>query len=96
MPMDKIKIGNKLLDHGFSAADKGFGYLIDAVDHYRIGMPIGNVYAYVAGINGSKPTRIERCIRSTKEKNQAFKHLDNRELVARLSWNIAEQETSHV
>lgn len=90
--MDKVKIGNKLLDLGFSVSDKGFGYLIDAVSVYEFGMPIMNVYARVAKINGSEPTRVERCIRHSKEKIEAFKHLDNRELIARLKWNLKAEE----
>ena len=90
--MNRIVVGNKLLDHGFSAADKGFTYLIEAVDIYKPGMSMMNVYDHIAKINGSKPQRIERCIRSTKEKTEAFKHLDNRELIARLKWNLEAQE----
>jgi len=90
--MDRITIGNKLLELGFSAADRGFEYTIEAVRVYEPGMTMGTVYGMVAGKFNVEPSNAERCIRNAKEKTAAFKNLTNRELIARIRWNLEAKE----
>jgi len=86
--MDRITIGNRLLDFGFNPANLGFEYLIEAISIYKTGMPMGEVYGAVAKKFNTTPTRAERCMRHSREKTEAYKNMDNREMIARFKFNL--------
>lgn len=90
--MDRINVGNKLLDHGFSPATKGFEYLADAIVIYKLGEPIGPVYDQIAEQHGTDPRSVERDIRYVKDRTKGFRDLGSKEVIARFKWNLQAEE----
>ena len=92
--MDRRTIGNALLKKGFSPADLGFVYLIDAIDLHDIKTPMMKIYREVAQKHGTTSSRVERCIRHSREKSNEWPNMDNRELIARMKWYLEGLEES--
>jgi two-component system, response regulator, stage 0 sporulation protein A len=85
--MERIKIVNYLDSMGFKHANKGFGYLIDAIvlaaeNPEILDAVCKELYPAVAELHNTTASRVERAIRHAIETSNAGK-ITNSEFIAR-------------
>lgn len=91
---DRKIIGDKLIAAGIYPDIKGFTYIIDAVEIFKPGNPLMELYAGVAEKHGVTSIRVERCIRHAKERTKQYKNLGNGQFIGLLKWELEKEAKS--